>query len=908
MFGDKKLPQICLKQAIPESRWNKWGACVVEDSEARAHCKIVCRSWRQRAAAQLLAFVNYPRRGWQRGSARGVLSRKRESKNMSDEETRSGGGSFGSDGLWGDIRLGARTLWKSRGFAAVAIITLALGVGASTAIFSVIDNVLLDPFPYPDSKHFMSMQIQDTDQGDRGGRGGFLAPEFLDYAEQNKVFDGVIGNDGQDVLYTSAEGTERFSGGMATPGTFEFLGMPALVGRTMQPEDYKPGSPPVFVLRYKVWASRFNSDPSILGKSFTLNGTPRTLIGVMPPRFGWGDSDLWIPMQLSRAAPAVQETFPHYYFLLGHLKPGVTVKQAEADLTVLARQLAIVYPKEYPKHFSIHLETLADSVVGGFRTMLFVVLAAVGLLLLIGCGNVANLLLARATTREKEFAIRATLGASRWRLTRQLLVESLLLALGGAVLGALMAWGGLKGLVAVTPPDIIPAEAVIRMNGPVLLFALSIAMCTALIFGLVPALRASRLNLNDSLRDSGKGTSGSGAAHGRIRNAVVVLEVALSLTLLVAAGLLMRSFIALHEVKLGLRPDHVLVARLPLPKDRYKTSDQIAGFYRPLLQRLKSLPGIVAATETSTLPPYGGIPSDIEIPGKTHDEKWETMYQLCSEGYFSVLEIRFLNGRPFTEAEVNGARKYAVINQAFQKKYLGDENPIGKRVRINGLEHFPDPVKEPWFEVIGVVADVKNHGLQQAITPEMWVPYTVTGSAERGVLVRTTNEPSMMLNAVRQEIWATDRSVALTMTGTLEGYINSFSFAQPRFGFLLVTGFAGIGLLLVSIGVYSVIAYTTTRRTHEIGIRMALGAEGGDVQGMVIRTGLRLVGMGVLIGLAASLALARVIASQLWGVSPYDPVTLIAVPLLLLGIGVMACWIPARRATKVSPVVALRYE
>ena len=641
----------------------------------------------------------------------------------------------------------------------------------------------------------------------------------------------------------------------------------------------------------------------MLNKTFVLNGIPRTLIGVMPPRFGWGDSDLWIPTQLSRGAPSTTEAFPRYYFLLGHLRSGISVRQAEADLTVLARQLSAVYPK----HFTVQLESLADSVVGRFRTMLFIVLAAVGLLLLIGCGNVANLLLARATTREKEFAIRAALGASRWRLTRQLLAESLLLALGGALLGSLLAWGGLKALVAVTPQDIIPAEAVIRMNGPVLLFTLSVAVLTALIFGLVPALRASRINLNDSLRDSGKGTSG-GTGHGRLRNAVVILEVALSLTLLVAAGLLMRSFIALHEVHLGLRPDHVLVARLPLPKDRYKTADQLASFYRPLLLRLKALPGVIAATETSTLPPYGGIPSDIEIPGKTHDEKWNSLYQLCSEGYFSVLEIQFLEGRSFTEAEVSGARKFAVINQTFQKKYFGHENPIGQRVRINGLEHFPDPVKEPWFEVVGVVADAKNHGLQEPITPEMWVPYTVTGSAERGILVRTANDPLTMMNAVRQEIWGTDRSVALTLTGTLEGYINSFSYAQPRFGFLLVTVFASIGLVLVSIGVYSVIAYTTARRTHEIGIRMALGAEGRDVEGMVIRSGLKLVVIGIGIGLVGSLGLSRVLASQLWGVSSHDPVTLVIVPALLLGIGILASWIPARRATRVSPVVALRYE
>jgi putative ABC transport system permease protein len=339
------------------------------------------------------------------------------------------------------------------------------------------------------------------------------------------------------------------------------------------------------------------------------------------------------------------------------------------------------------------LESLTNLVVGQFKTTLFIVLAAVGLLLLIGCGNVANLLLARATTREKEFAIRSALGANRWRLIRQLVVESMILAMGGAAVGTLLAWGGLKSLVALMPQNIIPAEAVIHLNTPVLLFTLGVAVLTALVFGLVPALKAARKDVNEPLRDSGKGVSG-GFRHGRFRDAVVVLEVGLSLTLLVAAGLLMRSFVALRDVKLGLRPDHVLVARLPLPVDRYKTAAQVAGFYRPLLQRLKALPGVVEATETSTLPPYGGIPSDIEIPGKSHTEKWNAMFQLCSEGYFPVLKIQFVGGRPFTEAEVNGARKLAVVNQTFVKKYLGNDNPIGQQVRIAQLEQFEDPVKE----------------------------------------------------------------------------------------------------------------------------------------------------------------------------------------------------------------------
>ena len=808
-----------------------------------------------------------------------------------------------------DIRYALRNLGKTPGFAAIAILTLALGIGASTAIFSVIDNILMEPFPYPDAQRFYSVFIHDSERSEPGGRPAFIGPEFLDYVEQNHVFDRAIGNDRTDMLYRSGEGTERFDGNFVTPGTFEFLGMPAQLGRVMQPADYEPGAPPVFVLRYKTWVKSFGADPRIVNKTFVLNGESRTLIGIMPPRFGWGNADMWIPAKPSRAAGGrtVAGAFQQHWWMLGHLRPGITVKEAEADFTVVAKRLATVYRTEYPKRFTVQMESLTNSVVGRFKATLYIVLAAVGLLLLIGCGNVANLLLARATTREKEFAIRSALGASRWRLIRQLLVESLILAIGGAAVGTLLAWGGLKSLVALMPQNIIPAEAVIRLNTPVLAFTLFIAVMTALVFGLVPALKAARKDLNEPLRDSGKGISG-GFRHGRLRDAVVVLEVGLSLTLLVSAGLLMRSFVALREVHLGLQPDHVLVARLPLPTDRYKTADQVTGFYRPLLQRLKALPGIVEATETSTLPPYGGIPSDIEIPGKTHAEKWNSMFQLVSEGYFPVLKIQFVDGRGFTEAEINGARRLAIVNQTFVKKYLGKENPIGKQVRIAQLAEFEDAVKEPMFEIIGLVADVKNRGLQYPIEPEIWVPYTVTGSAFRGILVRTAKEPLTMLNAVEHEIWATDANVAVTLAGTMEGYISQFSYAGPRFGFLLMTIFSSIGLVLVTLGVYSVLAYTTARRTQEIGIRLALGAKGSDVLGLVIRMGLRLVGIGVGLGLIVSLALGRVIATQLWGVSAYDPWTLTCVPLLLVITGMLACWLPARRAANVDPLVALRYE
>jgi predicted permease len=386
------------------------------------------------------------------------------------------------------------------------------------------------------------------------------------------------------------------------------------------------------------------------------------------------------------------------------------------------------------------------------------------------------------------------------------------------------------------------------------------------------------------------------------------MEVALSLTLLVAAGLLMRSFVALREVHLGLQPDHLLVARIPLPLDRYKTAEQITNFYRPLLQRVKALPGVVDATEISALPPFGGIDSEITISGRVLAEKSQAMFQLCSDSYFNVLKIKLLDGRGFTEAEVNNARKLALVNQTFVKKYLPNENPIGRQVRIAQLSDFEDKVADPNFEIIGTVADAKNRGLQDPPQPEIWIPYTVTGSAFRGVIVRTAQEPLTLLDALRHEIWATDSNVAITFTGTLEGYIQQFSFAGPRFGFLLMTIFGSIGLILVTIGVYSVLAYTTARRTQEIGIRMALGAQGGDVLGMVIRMGLRLVGIGVGIGLLASLAIGRVIATQLWGVSAYDPWTLTAVPLVLLLTGLLACWVPASRAAHVDPLVALRYE
>jgi putative ABC transport system permease protein len=633
------------------------------------------------------------------------------------------------------------------------MLALALGIGAATTIFSVIYNVLLDPFPYADPRRVVSIQIHDVNYSGPQGRMMFMVPEFLEYQEQSHVFDRVMGGGWEDVLYTTGEGTERFNGGCVTPNTFRFLGVPALLGRGLTLEDGEADAQPVFVMSYKTWRDRFNGDSAVLGRTFILNGTPRTLVGVMPPRFQKLGADVWRPVSLDRSDP---EGRHRYFMFQGHLKPGITLREVEADITVIARRLALVYPKEYPKKFTVHAESWVDSLVGRFKKVLYTLLAAVGLLLLIACSNVANMLLAQASAREKEMAIRASLGASRWRLIRQLLVESLLLALGGAAGGCLLSYGGIKALVTMIPEGTIPSEAVISLNVPVLLASLAAAALTALLFGLAPALHMVKPDIVEPLKDSGKGVSG-GFRHGKLRNALVVVEVGLSLVLMVGAGLLMRSFVRLQQVDLGFNPDNILVARLPLPKEQYKTAAAKQHFFRQLLPRLYALPGVVAAT-------------------------------------------------------------------------------------------------------------------------------------------------------VRREIWAVDRSVAVTLTGSLQDYLKLWSYSEPRFSLILLSVFAGVGLALVAIGIYSLIAYTVSRQTHEIGIRMVLGAGRADVLRMVLSMGARLIGLGVIAGLVASFGVARLIASQLWSVSPYDPITLCGVVAMVAMVGLAACYFPARRATHVDPMVALRYE
>ena len=738
--------------------------------------------------------------------------------------------------VWQDVRYGFRGLIKRPGFTALAMLTLALGIGSAAAIFSVIQNVLLDPAPYTEVDRIAYVQIRDASRSQPGGRQAFQTPEFLDYQEQSQVFEDVIGGGFEDALLTTKDGTLQFAAGLVTPNTFRFLGVPPQLGRGIVDSDVAPGAPPVFVMSHKMWVAQYSTDPSVVGRTFVINGVATTCVGVMPPRFTKQAADLWKPMKLDRADP---EQKNRYVVFQGRLKRGVTFERATAEMDIVARRIAKLYPDNYPPKFTVHVISWLDGLVRQFRTTLYTLFAAVCVLLLIACTNVANMLLARAAAREKEMAIRTSLGAGRWLLIRQLLVESLMLALGGAALGCALAYLSIQGVRGLMPQGLFPNEADIRLSIPVLAFSLGVAVFTAIVFGLVPALQTVKKNMADPLKDSGRGIVG-GFRRGKLRSALVICEVALSLVLLAGAGLLIRNFVKLQSVDLGLDPNNILVARLPLPREQYKTAAAKQQFFEALLPRLHALPGVVAATETSTLPPYGGIGTDIDIPGKTHTERWEAIYQLCSDGYFRTLGLKTLRGRTLSPGEVSAARKVAVINQTFANKYFPGENPIGRQIVLKMMQKLQDgqAIENPSFEVIGIIADAKNSGIIDPIRPEAFIPYTVTGAFERGILVRTQTDPESLLAAVRREIWAVDRGVAITLTGTLNSYLRQFSYAEPRFSLVLLTVFASVGLILVALGVYSVIAYTVARQTREIGIRMALGAGRGDVLRMVSVMGL----------------------------------------------------------------------
>jgi putative ABC transport system permease protein len=812
------------------------------------------------------------------------------------------------ENFWQDFRYGVRTLFKDRRFALLAIFALALGIGASTVVFSVVYDGLLNPFPYKDANGISIFQIHDVERAGNRGRGIFSFPEFLDYREQNHVFTDMVGTAYTDVLYSFNGGAQQLQGAYVTTNTFPFLGVKPLLGRWITDDDGKPGAPPVFVMSFSFWKEQFNGDPKVLGTALTLNGEPRTLVGIMPPRFRYFGAPVYFPLGLSRNAADASDEYNRPRSLVGEerRKPGVTLQAAAADIDVIARRLAKVYPNDYPKRFTIWTDSLASDVVGDSKHILYVLLAAVGMLLLIACSNVANLLLARATVREKEIALRASLGASQGRLVRQLLVESFALAVAGGAFGCLFAYGGIRMIAAVIPA-MLPGEAVIELNRVVLMFAVGVTALTTLGCGLAPAVHSMRANLNKGLSGSGKGASG-GFRHGNLRAGLVIVEVALSIVLLAGAGLMTRTLYALTHVNLGFDASNVLAAGISFPRGSYTTVQERKAFFQQVLARITALPGVVAATETISLPPYNAGRSEVTVPGKTHTEAWNTMFDTCSEGYFKTLKIPLLRGRLLSEDDVDSGRIIAVVNQAFVRNYFPNDDPIGQSFKLNVFDLIAQTPHDAYFEIIGVVADIKNQGLQDPPMPQAYIPYTITAYANRAILVRTAVHPLSLLKSVRTEIWAVDRNVALSEAGTLTDLLQRYSYAQPEFGLVSLSAFAGIGLLLTAIGVFSVMAYSVSLQTHEIGVRLALGAQRGDILRMVLNKGLTLVIVGILIGLATSFGVTRLLSSELWGVSASDPWTFSVVVTVVAAVGTVACLSPARRATRVDPLIALRYE
>src|SRR5437016_4196358 len=814
------------------------------------------------------------------------------------------------DNLFRDFRFALRSLRKDRRFALIAIFALALGIGASTVIFSIIYNGLLNPFPYKNANGISIFQIHDLDQAGVGGRGAFSVHEFLDYREQNHVFEDMAGTSYSRILYTHHEGAIQLRCAKVTPNTFEFLGVMPILGRWITKEDGHASAPPVFLMNFKFWQEQFNGDPNVIGTTLILDNQPATLVGIMPPRFQYFGADVWLPLTLSGAPVGNNNPSGQREFIVAEerRKPGVSLEAAAADLDVIAHRLSKVYPKDYPKRFNVWTDTLASDVVGDFKSTLYILLSAVGMLLLIACSNVANLLLARATTREKEIGIRASLGASRGRLIRQLLVESFVLATAGCVAGCIFAYGGLKWVVAAIPADNgLPSEASVTLNLPALLFAAAITMLTTLLFGLAPALHAVHGQLQTRLAGSGKGVNAI-FGHGRLRSGLVVVEVALSLVLLIGAGLMMRSFFVITHVDLGFNPKNVLVAELSTPNGSYNTPQKVKLLYQQVLQRVAALPGVLAVSESLGVPPYDFAESETTVPGRSHSEAWRSALEMCSEGYFQTLGFQATRGRLLSETDIDSARHVAVINETLARKYFGNDDPIGHTIKFNIFDELPGGPKDTYFEIVGVVGDFKNVGLKDPPMPQAFLPYTITGFRDRAILVRTSTNPLSMIKSITQEIWSVDHNIALAQTGSLESFLYRFSYARPEFGLKTLGAFAGIGLLLVVIGVFSIMAYTVSLQTHEIGIRLGPGAQQTSILTLILTKSMRLIAAGVLIGLLASYYLTRFIASQIWGVSTTDPLTLAGVGAVLPSVRLTACLMPARRAARVDPLVALRYE
>ncbi len=806
-----------------------------------------------------------------------------------------------------DLRFGFRMIRRNRAFALAAILTLALGIGAATLIFSA-GVSLLDPFPYRDAGRIVRFYYHSLRPNGFSGAAEFLPAEFRDFRAAAHSFEGLIGFQQAALELVHNGGAEQIPAAWVTTNTFAFLGVAPLAGRPIVPEDANPAAPAVCVVSYRFWQEQLHGDPAAIGRTLTFDGQLRILAGVMPPRFAFLGVPVWLPFR--SAAGASGNRYAQALQPMARLKPGVSLSAATAELDGIEHQLARRYPEDFPDpRFTVSLRTLTDSVVGGLRPLLYSLFAAVAMLLLIACSNAANLLLARASAREREIAIRAAAGATRGRLVRQLLVESGILAAAAGALGCLLAAFALVGLRKLLPPGAVPAEAVFGLDPRALCFAVAVTAVTTLLCGLAPALHAARAQLTPRAFPAQRSV--------RLRGALVIAEAALSVVLLTGAGLMIRTFLALTHVELGFDAANTLRARVALP--RGYSDAQREAFSRRVLDAVGGLPGVTSAAIAVEAPGLSGGPRvDFDVAGAVHPGRWSTLLSLCNETYFQTMHRRMRQGRGFSTGDVAAGVHVAIVNQTFARAYLGGRDPLGRRLVFHlprgSLDHPERPVlngqppappaPEPEFEVIGVVGDARNAGVREAVVPQVYIPFGIPA----GLVVRTAVPPLALVESIRRRLWAIDPAAMLMDVGTVEEAIDDSAYAQPRFALFSIGGFAAIGLLLVATGVFGVMAYQTSLRTREIGIRMALGAEPAGVFAMVLAGGLRLIAAGVAIGMAGSLALTRLLASQLWGVSPFDPASFAAAALVLAASGMAACYLPARRAARLDPMEALRCE
>ncbi|PYS88844.1 MAG: hypothetical protein DMF64_19445 [Acidobacteria bacterium] len=813
--------------------------------------------------------------------------------------------------LWQDIRFGMRLLWKSPGFTLVTILALALGIGANSAIFSVVNGVLLRPLPFKTADRLVF--LSEWSQQVPGMSVSY--PNYQDWRDQSTVFEQLAAFRSAGYILTGAGDPERLSAREVSASFFPALGVTPALGRNFTAEEDKPGASRTVVISQGLWQRRFGGNPNVVGQAVTLNNQSFTVVGVLPQTFEWQSPvDLFVPIENSLGDDLqARDNHPGIY-LIGTLKNGVTVEQARAELTTITARLAQQYPKTNAGN-GFTLAKLQDRATEDIRAALLVVLAAVGFVLLIACANVANLLLARAATRAKEIAIRTALGAGRWRIVRQLLTESILLALAGGALGLLFAMWGVDALRAVIP-DEVPRLLVasIRLDTRVLLFTLVVSAVTGVLFGLAPAIQISKANLNEALKEGGRSATG-GAHRNYVRSLLVVSEVALSLLLLVGAGLLMQSFLNLQRADIGFDPDHVLTLRISLPEARYTENAQIENFYRALLQRVEHLPGVEYAGLTRGLPMSGGIESGITIEGHEVTDRKDTIVAVnltVTPDYFRAMEIPLIKGRYFTDQDKTDAPPVVLIDEMLAARYFAGQDPIGKRIRLGG----PD-ANFPWMQVVGVVKHVKHYGPDEEGRGEIYRPYfqllnmpNVPGARFNNSMVlavRTTNEPTSLTGAIRNAVLEIDKDQPISQVQPMTQIVAS-AVSSQKFATWLLAIFATVALLLAALGLYGVMAYSVTQRTHEIGIRIALGAAQRDVLQLIVGHGMRLTLIGVAIGLVGSFVITRLMKSLLYGVSAADPFTYGGVALLLALVALVACLIPARRAMKVDPMVALRYE